>query len=237
MLNTFEDIYKAVQSDMNLLDEAPLFPLATVKSAVNRAYALCAGLFKWAGTEGAKRTTTQANQEYYDYPSDFTDNSVYRIEVNGEQYGEGDDGSPLAFNDYLIWRNDSDNANSTDKKWSNQKRRFFIYPVPTTAGLNIDVWGQEVVDSLSANSDTTIFSYSKPECNEAIVLEAVAILKSKGEEEKVGEFRSNQAKQILIVAWNKVKQEKAKYERIQPFFQVSDMFGRGGVKQNTGNFD
>jgi hypothetical protein len=224
MLTDYEDLWEAVQSDMNVTDEAPLYPLATVKSAVNRAYIKCAGLFRWPGTEGAKRTTTQLNQEYYDYPSDFRDDSIWRLEVNGDQYGEGDDGSPMAFDDYLIWRADDSNIDSTEKKWANHERRFFIYPVPTSAGLTIDVWGQQVVTGLVNPTDVTIFSYSTPECNEAIVLEAEAILKSKGEEEKSGEFRSTEAKQILITAWNKVRQEQPKYEKSSPFFQVEDMF-------------
>ena len=237
MLDTYQDLWEAVQSDMNVLDEAPLYPLVKVKSAVGRSYTKCAGIFRWSGTESAKRTTTQANIEYYDYPSEFRDNSIYRIEVDGDQYGEGDDGSPMDFGDFLIWKADSDNANSTDKKWANQQRRFFLYPIPTSTGLTIDVWGQKVVTALSSGSDRTIFSRSMPECNEAIVLEAVAILKSKGEEEKAGEFRSQEAKQILITAWNKIRQEKAKYEKVQPFFQVTDMFGKGTTKQNTGNFN
>jgi len=75
-----------------------------------------------------------------------------------------------------------------------------------------------------------------PECNEAIVLEAEAILKSKGEEDKAGEFRSLQAKQILVVAWNKIRQEQNKYERIKPYFDVPDFFSVGNTKEKIGNF-
>ena len=238
MLNTYQDLWEAVQSDLNVQDEAPLFPLATVKKVVNRAYIKVGGLFRWSGTEDAKKTSTQTNQEYYDYPSNWRDNSIWRLEVDDNQYGETPDGSPMVFEDFLQWKADSANDGSTKKKWANQKRRYFIYPIPTSAGsYNISVWGQKVVDALSGASDYTIFSYSMPEVNEAIVLEAVAILKSKGEEEKSGEFRSTEAKQICIVAWNKTRQEKSKYEKTQPFFDVPDFFGRGGSGgQNTGNF-
>lgn len=237
-MNTFEDIILAVQSDLNINDSSPLIPLATVKSAINRAYIKSAGLFRWSGTEDAKKTSTQANQEYYDYPQNWRDNSIWRIEVDGNQYGETPDGSPMKFEDYLIWRNDTNNANSTKKKWANQKRRYFIYPVPTSAGdYNISVWGQKVVDSLTENSDVTIFSYSQPECNEAILLEAEAILKSQVEEDEPSEFRSAQAKQILVLAWNNIQQEQMKYEKDQPFFDVPDFFSNKNTKENTiGNF-
>jgi len=160
------------------------------------------------------------------------------VEIDNVQYGETPDGSPLGFDDYLIWRSDVNNVNSTDKKWANQKRRYFIYPVPTSAGdYNISVWGQRVVGQMNEDADYTIFSYSMPECNEAIVLEAEAILKSQGEEEKAGEFRSTEAKQILIVAWNKIRQEQTKYERIKPFFNVPDFFRTTNTKdENIGNF-
>ena len=239
MLNTFQEMWQAVQSDLNVLDEAPLFPLATVKNAVNRSYVKCAGLYRWAGTEDAKKTSTQANIEYYDYPQGWRDDSVWRIEVDDLQYGEDPDGSPLTFDDYLIFRANPDNANSTDKKWANQKRRFFIFPVPTAVGsYNISVWGQKVVTAMVNPSDYTIFSYSMPEGNEAVVKEAVAILKSKGEEEKSSAFQSQEAKQLLVMAWNKIKQEQHKYESTKSFFYVQDMFKtRGTVKQRTGNFD
>jgi hypothetical protein len=238
MLETFQELYEAVQDDLNILDADPLFPLAKVKRAVNRAYAKTSALFRWSGTEHAKKTSTQANQDYYDYPQDFRDNSIFRIEIDGDQYGEAPDGSPMRFEDYLTWKSESINDNSTDKKWANQKRRFFITPTPTSAGSNnLHVWGQRVPDALSADGDTTIFSYSMPEGNEAIVLEASAILKSQGEEEKAGDFRSVEAKQILIVAWNKIRQEQGKYQKTEPFLEVSDMFGEGTSKQKTGNFD
>jgi hypothetical protein len=237
-MNTLLEMIQGVQSDLNVTDTSPLFPLATVKSAINRAYIRSSGLFKWPGTEDAKKTSTQANLEYYDYPNDWRDDSVWRIEVDGVQYGNSPDGSPMKFEDYLIWRADSNNANSTEKKWANQKRRYFIYPVPTTAGsYNISVWGQRVVTEMTANTDYTIFSYSMPECNDAIVMEAAAILKGKGEEDKAGEFRSAQARSILAIAWNKIQKEQAKYEKDQPFFDVPDFFGSGNKKENIiGNF-
>lgn len=236
-MNTFEDLYQAVQSDLNVLDEAPLYPLAVVKKAVNRAYIKSSSLFKWSGTEYAKKTTTQKNLEYYDYPREFRDNSIFRIEVGGKQYGELPDGSPTVWEDYLTWRNNSANANSTQTKWADQKRRYFIYPVPTTAGVQISVWGRYVPADLTKNGDVTIFSYSMPEGNEAIVLEAVAILKTKGEEEQAGQFRSLEAKQILVVAWGKIRQEKAKNEKIVPFFDVPDYFSTRLTKEKIiGNF-
>jgi len=238
-MDNLGNIRTAIQDDLSIGDESTLFPTALIDRVINRAYRKAGGLYRWPQLEDAKKTSTQNGIEPYDYPSTWRSDSIWRIEVDSKQYGEDPDGSPLAFEDYLTWRRDDDNANSTDKKWANQKRRFFIYPVPTAAGTNnICVWGQFNVVALSADSDTTIFSYNMPECNEAVLLEALAILKAKGEDDKGGQFRSIEAKQILTVAFNKIRQEQNKFEKNLPMLHVTDFFRRrGGSGQNTGNFD
>ena len=237
-MDLFSELQTVVYNDLTAGTESSLFPSDTVKLAINRSYRKAGALFRWPQLEDAKKTSTVASGEYYDYPETWRPDSIWKLEVGDEQYGETPDGSPLAFEDYLVWRRDEDNASSTDKKWANQKTRYFIYPVPTTNGSNnISIWGFKNVVTLSADGDTTIFSYNMPECNEAIVLEAVAILKAKGEKEEPGAFRSAEAKQILISSYNKLKQEQNKYERNQPFFHVNDMFGRTNSSDNIGDFN
>lgn len=239
-MNTLSDLRQNVQDDLTVGEESTLYSPTVIDRALNRAYLKCAYLYRWPQTEDAKKTSTQANLEYYDYPQTWRSDSIWRLEVDGDQYGEDPDGSPLAFEDYLTWRANDDNANSTDKKWANQRRRYFIYPVPTSDGsYNISVWGLINVTALSADGDTTIFSYNMPEGNEAIVLEAVAILKSKGDDDKSSQFKSLEAKQILTVAFNKIKQESSKYDKNQPMFYVEDMFAdsKSKVKKDIGNFN
>ena len=238
-MNLFSDLVTAVQDDLTVDDNSTLYPPALIKRAINRAYIKSSGLFRWPETEDAKKTSSVNGQEYYDYPQTWRSDSIGRLEMDDKQYGEEPDGSPMDWNDYLTWRRDTNNASSTSKKWANQKRRYFIYPVPTANGTNnICVWGQVIPDALSSDGDVTIFSYSMPEGNEAIVLEAVAILKSKGENEKASEFRSIEAKQLLIVAWGKIQKEQAKYEKTQPFFDVPDYYGNNkeAVKNKIGQF-
>ncbi|MCR4306245.1 MAG: hypothetical protein NUV73_04140 [Candidatus Daviesbacteria bacterium] len=235
-MDSFSELQSTVQSDLTVGSESTLFPIATIKLAINRAYRKAGGLFRWPETEDAKKTSTVSAQEYYDYPDNWRPDSIWKVMVDDIRIGEDPDGSPLAYDDYLNWKEDNDT--STDKKWASQWRRFFLWPVPTTSGSNnICVWGQKVVDALVDDDDTTIFSYSMPECNDAIVLEATAILRAKGEDIKTTEFKSSEAKQILAIAFTKVRQEQAKYEKIQPFFHVSDMFSKNSTKEQiTGNF-
>ncbi len=235
-MDTLAQIRQAVQDDLNVGEESPLYNPILIDRAINRAYRKAGALFPWPELQDAKKTSTQANQEYYDYPQTWRSHSVWKLEVDGVRYGESPDGSPLSFDDYLNFKEDY--PDSTDKKWANQWRRYFIWPIPTALGSNnISVWGIMNVETLDEDTDTTIFSYNAPECNEAIELEAVAILKAKGELEKAGEFRSLEAKQILAGYWSKVKKELSKDEKNQPFFDVPNFFGSDSSEDLRGRFD
>jgi len=234
-MDTLDDLIIALRSDLNITSSSSLYPTATLELAINRAYIKASRLFRWPQLEDAKRTTSQLNIEYYDMPETWSPNSMWRLEVNAVQYGEDPDGSPMSYEDYTQWRADTDNAASTDEKWAQQWLRFFFWPLPT-AGLTIDAWGQKNVTALSSGTDDTIFSHNMPECNEALVLEASAILKKKGEDDKKGVMFSDESKQILAVSFGKLKQEKAKFEKTQPFFHVDDMFGHSATSDIIGNF-
>lgn len=235
-MDTLSQMRTTVQNDLTVGDESTLYSTTTIDLAINRAYRKSAGLFPWGELMDALKTSTEADQEYYDYPSNWRTKTIWKLVVDDERYGESPDGSPLSFDDYLNWKEDY--PNSTDKKWSNQERRYFIHPTPTTTGTNnICIWGKKVTSTLTGDDDTTVFSYSTPEVNEAIVLEAVAILKSKGEEEGAGEFRSTEAKQILIGSWGKIRKEESKYEKNQPFFEVQNFYGNGSTADLRGKFN
>lgn len=244
-MDTLAQIRTAIQDDLTVGDESTLYNPTMINRVINRAYRKASALFNWPELADAKKTPAQAGVDYYDYPQNWRSNSIWKLGITDSsaedpRYGEDPDGSPLSFDDYLNWK--EDNPDSTDKKWANYGRRYFISPTPTATGsidtgINvICIWGFKVPTALSNDSDTTVFSYSTPEVNEAIELETVAILKSKGDAEKAAEFRSIEAKQILLVAWNKIAKENAKFEKLQPFFQVEDFFGHGTTKDLRGRF-
>lgn len=236
-MDTFVELQQAVCSDLSIPSTgSSLFPLDTVRRALNRAYYRAGGLFRWPETEDAQKRNSEANADYYDYPKYWRPDSMYRLEIDGELYGEDPDGSPLDFNDFRTWR--LNDPNSTEKKWTTQWRRFFISPVITTVGSNnIQAWGQKAVAKLEFDSDTTIFSYHMRECNDAVVLEALEILKNKGEDHSVGKMSSDKAEKILAFSFQKIQQEKPKFEKNQPFMEVPDYFAdRNTTPQTTGNF-
>ncbi len=238
-LNTLGEMDAALLSDLNATTDSTLFPTNTRKMALNRAYRKCAALFRWPALEDSKKTSTGVGQYYYDAPTTWRPDSIWRVEVDGVPYGDAPDFRPTEFSDYLNWKSDAGNANSQEKKWATQWRRYFITPTPQTQGnKNICVWGQLNVTPLSSDSDVTIFSTNMPDCNEAIVLEAGAMLKKKGEAVDMGQMLSVEAKSILSIAYNKIKQERSRVEKIEPMFNVPNFFsGKGGRNHPQGGFD
>jgi len=238
-METLAQIRAKVQRDLTVGSESSLYSPDTIDSAINSAYIKVGGLFNWPELSDPQQTSTEAGYEHYDFPDSWRSDSMWRLEIGGEQWGEEPDGSPMDYNDYLQFKANPYNSGSTEKKWAVNGRKFFVYPTPTTTGsFNVDLWGQKNVTPLTLDGDTTIFSTSMPEGNEAIRLEAVAILKAKGDEEQKGQFRSIEALTMLTNAWNRNKSNRAVYEKTTPFFSVSDMFGNGvqKMKDNIGRF-
>ncbi len=238
-MNTLAEIRRQVQIDLTVGAESSLYSPTTIDAKINSAYIKVGGLFNWPELTDPKQTSTESGYEYYDFPDTWRTDSMWRLEIGGLQWGELPDGSPMDYNDYLQWRADTANANSTEKKWAVNGRKFFVFPVPTTTGsFNMDLWGQKNVTTLSLDDDTTIFSNSMPEGNEAIRLETVAILKAKGDEEQKGQFRSIEAMTMLTNAWNRNKANRAVYEKTNALFSVPDLFGNGvqSSRDRIGNF-
>mgnify|MGYP006935473926 CR=1 FL=1 len=232
-MDSFLQLQSAVQLYMSVGSESVFISPEAVKLALNMAYRKVGGLFRWPDLEDAKKTSTISGQEYYDFPRTWRPNSAWKLEIDGK-----DQGDPINFKDYLYEKENNYPSGST-KMWGNQWRRFFIDPVPTTNGsFNLVIWGFRNVETLVEDADVTIFSYAQPEVNEALVLEAVAILKAKKEKGNEGIMFSLEAKQIVSVAWSRVKQDLSKYEKTLPFFDVPDFFGSNqtGVKNNIGKF-
>ena len=224
-MDEFSDLITAVQSDLSISSNSSFYPDATIKLAINRAYKK-SGVFKWTALQDSQKTSTVTSQAYYEAPSTWRPNSIWRLEVDSDRYGQDPDGSPLKFDDYLTWK--EDNPNSTDKKWTVQWLRYFISPTPSASGSNdITIWGYKNVSELVNDDDTTIFSYNMPECNDAIVMEASAILKNKAEDQKAGQFISAEAKNILAITFNGLTKDSSNQEKNQPFFSVPDYYGKG----------
>lgn len=238
-MDTFANLVAAVQSDVTTDDSSSFITPATVKLAVNRAYYKAAGIHRWPQLEDAKKTSTDIDQEYYDYPQNWYPQSIWKLTVDNVDYGD-----PLLFKDYLF---EKENQLPSNLKymWASEWQRFFIYPTPATDGNNnISIWGAKAAAALVNDSDTTIFSYIMRDCNHAIVLEASRIIKMKGEDmqdtiiPRIGEMRDLEAQDILMKAWARIRMELVKREKTQPMFEVPDMFSSrfNNIKSKIGDF-
>lgn len=243
-MDQLSELRTAVQSDLTVGDESSLITPTTIDLAINRAYRKIGAMFKWEETKDALKTSGLADHEYYDYPQNWRPFSIWKLTVDGQDFGD-----PLTFKDYQ-YEKENNMPSGYLRMWSNYAKKYFIYPVITTDGdKNIAIFGYKFVDRLTLDSDITIFSYSMPEINEAIVLEAGEILKAKTDvkganrdAQIVGnDLLNKQAKAIVIGAWTKISQEQAKQQRTTPQWAVPDFFGsnqqmREDVSKRIGNF-
>ena len=246
-VNTFAEMLSTLQSDLTVDATSSLFDPNTASLALARSYRKIAAMYKWPATRDAKKTSTVAGQEYYDYPTNWRPDTIWKLMVDGVDYGD-----PLALKDYYL-EQENNYPSGLTLLWGNQHNRFFItnngLPPQTNGDNNIVIFGFKVVDPLVNPTDVTIFSYNMPELNEAIILEASAILKQKGEIMQVlrrlyisgSELLSYQATSIVNAAWQKIAQENAKYEKTIPMFQVPNLFpggrSRNNIQWSIGNFN
>lgn len=141
---------------------------AQKKEWINKAGERICNFKNWKDLELAKSTTTKGDQEYYDYPSEFKPNSIYHLEVDGDEY---DKKNWDEYQDYKA-------AESDAKIFTSHNGFYFISPTPEEADLSIDVWGYKRWVKLVANEDTPILP---SEFDEAIIKLALATcLKKEG---------------------------------------------------------
>lgn len=116
---------------------------------------------RWKALELAKSTVTKADQEYYDYPDDFQENSIYYMEIDGDEYFE------KTWDDYRKYK-----ANESDEKiFASHDAFYFINPIPTEADLTLDIWGIRKWTTLVDGADEAI---TPRELNEPIIKLALA---------------------------------------------------------------
>ena len=119
---------------------------AMKKEWINQAGQRVCSYARWKSLELALKTTTKANQEYYDYPAQFQEDSIYYMEVDGKKHVK------VSWDDYQEYKE----AKSTDKIFTSHNGFYFINPTPTKDNLEIAIWGIRKWEKLTADSDTPI---------------------------------------------------------------------------------
>jgi len=105
---------------------------------------------RWKGLELARSTATKIDQEYYDYPDNLSIDSIYYMEVDGGKYIK------KSWSEYQALKANE----STDQIFTSHNGFYFINPIPSEAGLTIDIWGikkpVELVEWKAAADDSIL---------------------------------------------------------------------------------
>ena len=233
MINTLHDIVAEVINRIGITTSSTFFTPTKINSVCIDAYNWSVALYQWPMLEVAKTTTTVASQYYYDYPEGFMTDSVARVIVDDDLY------ELKNFDDFLNYKYQTTVTSLAGKKIAaDYGKQIFLYPTPTTSGLNIHIWGLEMPDEITENEDT-IFTDSDIMGNEAVVKKALSVLLAQANRKQEGQAEEAEAISMLANIYSKILKRQAKYTRLdKQMFNVPDFFGNNNeeVEDNIGNF-
>lgn len=231
-METLGEQRQALLDDLSVETTDVFYTTAILNRYINRAHKAIANLYPWQETQKGLKRSTIASQEYVTYPENLRTDSVFLIRVDGEEY------KILTFREYQRFKEEY--PNSTEKRASDWNRKLFITPTPSTDGNgNIEVWGHEVPDELSADADEIIFAYQSV-LEEAINMYAkgLALMKAKGSHYANGKALMGDALSMAQNEWRSQQKRQAEYQT-----ETTDMWGHlnllneGGSGTKRGTFE
>lgn len=240
-MQTVSDMTSEIQARLMIANNSTQFSSARILKTVQDAYLWAGTLFFWPSLYrsrifSSKPNTQSLNYDYYDYPTDFLDNSVSRLYIGGKRY---DKKGFQGFLDYVDSSIDGNISPDPNKRFFAEfGRQFFVWPAVTVAGTSDGiVWGNIQPLMISNPTDTTIFSNWNDSGNEAIIKKAMSVLMERVDSGFASEQKS-EAVQLLQLIWTKIMQEKQRDQQLNhPMFQTVDMFGAQNGISTIGNFN
>ena len=219
---TFLELQNELRTRLSASSNSTFWTTDMLKTWLNLANQWACAYKPWPFTEGAKYLSTVANQVYYDYPESFRSDSLTRLTV-ADSSGNPEVYTKIRYNDFMKYR--QDNPDGTDQLFTDYNKEYFINPIPTTDGLEIVVWGQQVPDQLVNDGDTTPFASGNPEGEEAIIKRALMYAQQKaGRYDKAG-IERDEATLVLKELWDTISKNQAGYQtKDRPFFKSQDFF-------------
>lgn len=231
------EIKTAIRDDLSIASTGDLFyEDAYIQRVANRAVKWVAGLHLWQQTQLAYKYTTVAddiNDEYINYPENFQTDSIWKLIVDGENF------TRTLFSEYLRYQEEED-ANATDKIYSDHARQIFMNPAPASAGLVISIFGHQIPETMSADAATHPFS-GEATLEEAIVQYALGLClkKGRGTLYAQGVAECNAAYTKVETVWKAQKAEQSKYQTkdLEMFTHIDMLPPNGGERRTQrGNF-
>lgn len=204
------DYRQAILDELSKTSSDTFHTTAILNRFINRAVEFAAKFKPWEQTQGSYKFTPilagDETDEYWNYPENFITDSVYRLAVGTGTIASDERYKPLVFEEYLNHK--EDNNNST-KIWADHKRQYFIWPIITGSPV-ITIWGHELPDALSADSDETPFT------DDAVIEEAIlayakglALIKMRGSYAEQGKALKAEAVALLGQAWEQQRKRQA----------------------------
>lgn len=157
-----------LQRDIMASTASTAFSPTVLDSELDDAYSWARGLYYWEDLSDAKKTSTKANADYYNYPGSWKLGSITSLFVDGLEYDRRN------WEDFYKYRLLHPTNDEVVRYFANHNRWFFIFPTPTELGVNnIVVIGNKQGDDMDAGDGAqTIFSQKYEEANEGIVRKA-----------------------------------------------------------------
>ena len=164
MGTTLSEYREALEERMSQVEITEFYSDAMKDRWINEAGRRVCNFHPWAWLNHALRLESEANAEYYAYPSRFKKNSIYRVTED-----EGEDEEEHLVVNFDLYK--SHKENETEVKVASQLGdQWFIYPIPE-AGTMLGIYGQLKWVELSGDSDEAIVPSSH---DEAIIKMALA---------------------------------------------------------------
>lgn len=218
----------ALLDDLSVESTDTFYTTAILNRFINRAVRAISNLFNWQQTRRAQYLDVtlagDATDEYWDIPTNFKTNSINKVYYNGEEY------DPLTWEEYLKFKLDNPN-NTTERRFSEYRRRVFLNPIPTTAA-ELLVWGHEIPDNMSSDSDTHPFA-DEQTLEEAINEYALGLTlrKGRGSHYERGKQLMADAYTKATIAFDRQTDELATYETEQAeMFEHTDFLPEGAER-------
>jgi len=211
----------------------PLFTDELLNRFINRSIKWVSNQHNWQQTQKAVKRDAEANQEFYNYPENFKTDSLYILTVDDEKYKQ------LLFTEYEDYK---ELRRGSKKLWADWRRRYFISPIVSADGVkNIKIWGHEIPDTLSADTDTHPFN-DEELLEEAIHLRAMALCYRKKEGSFTSEAREATKEALAYVerAMDTQLDDQSRYKtETAEEFQHTDLLREpaGNRRTKTGSFN
>ena len=233
-METRAEMETELQLQLQSAANSSLFPSTRLTSLIQNAYKEATTLFKWLALARAKTTSTVAKVSgedvcYYDYPDEFRTNTIFRVQIDGDEYNR------KGFESFLDYRNRT--TSPSKRIFSNYQRFVFISPDTVVGTNNMDIWGIIQAPALSSSGSETIFSGNADEGNFAIVSLAISTAVK-----KINFKLSDKERNNALVALGKMNNDEwDEYARDQqldtPMFEVPDFFNGNSINNTIGRFD